>query len=471
MGRKLPPFTPAGTSTETAGRRRRKRKAPSFPPLSACKHRRTPEVSGWASLPTDLIHLVTTRLLAIDVVDYIAFRAVCSGWRASTPDARDPTLRESHLRPRGWIALCDGDAVRPDDASEITFFHTRTSRRLRVRLPELRRHRIVGFTDGLVVLLHKRTTVIRVLHPFTRVVVDLPSLVPVFHEVLFKNRRSVLDMNAAVCSASATSIAVVAWFPWSSVLLGAEAGRSSWEVLYQGYNLRSILPFQGRLYAIKGSSREIMQLYPRTPHPVTAHLPVYLCDPRLCGYFLVESGGRVLLVVRHLIAPPPGAEPWQEITFNLYTLDIDRRKLIPVSCLSKNALFLHNDRCLSVSARDLPSVSSNSIYFSIWRDPVMVYSLRTGFSERLAVSCLIHDMNVRIRPSVRPFTIIDHLLTYCHPYEWTKGLMFHEYHYIPESFEELRKNIKVKDSEVWISRMSACRSEGRNGLAAPHSTQ
>jgi hypothetical protein len=161
-----------------------------------------------------------------------------------------------------------------------------------------------------------------------------------------------------------------------------------------------------------------MQLYPRTPHPVIAHLPVYLCDPRLCGYFIVESGGRVLLVVRHLIAPPPGAEPLQEITFNLYTLDIDRRKLIPVSCLGKNALFLNNDRCLSVSARDLPSVSSNSIYFSISRDPVMVYSLRTGFSERLAVSCLIHDMNVRIRPSVRPFTIIDHLLTYCHPSEW-----------------------------------------------------
>lgn len=457
MGRKLPTFAPVRAA---AGR---KRKGATLATLAACKRPAPAQVvGGWASLPTDMVDLIACRLLdgdgAGDVVDYITFRAVCSGWRASTPDARDPTLREPHLRPRGWIALCDGDAVRPDDACEIAFFHTRTSRRLRVRLPELRHHRIV-------VLLHKRTTVIRVLHPFTRVVVDLPSLVPVFHQVLFKNRRSVLDMDAVVCSASATSIAVVAWFPWASVLLGAEAGRSNWEVLYRGrYALRSILPFQGRLYVIKGSSREIMQLYPTTPHPVTAHVPDCFGDPRLCNYFLVESGGRVLLVVHHVVALPPGMEACQRHAFNLYALDIDRRKLIPVSCLAENALFLNGDRCLSVSARDLPSVSSNSIYFSVCLDPVMVHSLRTGFSERLAVCCQIHDMNDRIRPSVRPFTIIDHLLTYCHPHEWTKGLMFHEYHYIPESFEELRKNIKVKDSEVKISRMLVSGFEGRNKL-------
>jgi hypothetical protein len=180
----------------------------------------------------------------------------------------------------------------------------RTARCLRVHLPELRRHKIVGFTDALVVLLDKRTTAIWVLHPFTGVVVDLPSLVPVFHKVVFKNRRSVLDMNVAVCSASVTSIAVVAWFPWSSVLLGAEAGRSSWELLYHGYTLRSILPFRGRFYAIKGASREVMQLYPRILHPMIAHVSHYLGDPRLCNYFLVESGGRVVIIVHHMIALP-----------------------------------------------------------------------------------------------------------------------------------------------------------------------
>jgi hypothetical protein len=253
MGRKLSSSAPAG----------RRRKCPSLPPLSACKRRRTSEASGWAALPTDLVHLVISLLLAGDVVDYIVFRAVCSGWRACTSDARDPTLRRLDLLPRDWIALCDGDGVRPDDAREITMFHTRTARRLRVRLPELRDHRIVGFTQGLVVLVNKRTIAVRVLHPFTRVVVDLPSLVPVFHDAV-RNRNSVLDMHAAVCSASATSIAVVVWFPWTAVVVGSEAGRPTWEVLHRGLFLNSILPFQGRLYATMAGSREIMQLYPRT---------------------------------------------------------------------------------------------------------------------------------------------------------------------------------------------------------------
>ncbi|KAM0907833.1 hypothetical protein ACQ4PT_015865 [Festuca glaucescens] len=287
-----------------------------------------------------------------DPRDYIVFRAVCSGWRACTRDERDPTLRKSDLLPRGWVALCDGDAVRPDDACEITLFHTRRARRLRVHLPELRNHRIIGFTQGLLILVNKRTIAIQVLHPFTRVVVDLPSLVPVFHDAV-NNQISVLGMHAAVCSASATSIAVVVWLPSTAVVLGAEAGRPTWEVLHRGLFLRSIFPFEGRLYATMGCSREIMQLYPRSPHPVLARVPDDF-----------------------------------------------------------------------------------------------------GFSERLAVSCQIHDEKDRIRPSVRPFTIVDHLLTYCHPHEWTKGLMFHEYHSIPESFEELAKYIKAKNSGLHIPRIA-----------------
>ena len=172
MGRKAPPFAPAG----------RKRKGPSLPFLSPGKRRFIPTparaATGWASLPDDIARQVAALVLKSGVVDYIAFRAVCSGWRACTPTARDPTLRDPRLRPRGWVDLCDGDAVRPDDACEIVFFHTRTARRLRVPLPELRRHRIIGFTDGLVILMHKTTTAVRVLTPFTGAAVACPALGP-----------------------------------------------------------------------------------------------------------------------------------------------------------------------------------------------------------------------------------------------------------------------------------------------------
>ncbi|TVU48276.1 hypothetical protein EJB05_07906, partial [Eragrostis curvula] len=414
MGRKAPPSAPATTG--------RKRKGPSFPPLTGSKRRRAPapaaaQASGWASLPSDIAHLVGCRVLAGDVVDYIAFRAVCSGWRASTASPRDPTMLDPHLRPRAWVALCDGDAVRPDEAGEITFFHTRTARSLRVRLPELRRYRIVGFTDGLVILLHKRTTAVRVLHPFTRAAVDLPPLAPVYHRVV-RNRNSLLDMSAAVCTAtSGSSVAVVVWFPWTPGVLSTEPGR-----LEDGALEYFALPRFG--------------------------------NPNLCSYYLVESGGHMLLVVKHRNTKCNHPEPWKGIAFAIFkVLDVNflRWLLVHVSNLGDRALFLGEDRCLSISAKDLPSVSSNSLYFSVLLpNHVVLHSLSDQSFERPTTFCQVHDTKERIRPSVRPFTIADHLLTYCSHREWARGLMFHEYNGVPECFEDLQKKIRKQDSQLRI---------------------
>jgi hypothetical protein len=71
-----------------------------------------------------------------------------------------------------------------------------------------------------------------------------------------------------------------------------------------------------------------------------------------------------------------------------------------------------------------------------------------GAPEELAVSRqILRDLQQRIRPSVRPFTLADHLITYCHHNEWARGLMFHEYHRVPESFVEL-----ARDSQPRIPR-------------------
>jgi hypothetical protein len=180
-----------------------------------------------------------------------------------------------------------------------------------------------------------------------------------------------------------------------------------------------MLPFQGKLYATSSASRQILQLYPPSleldddvPVPaVVAHVPDV---HRFSRYFLVEVGGRMLLVVH----------PLDHDRFALFVVHLRRSgggigKLIPVKCLGDRVLFLNRDRCLSVSARDLPSLMGNSIYFSQNNgSPVVLHSLVTKSSEDLAKHCQIHNMVDRIRPSVRPFTIADHLFTYCHPKEW-----------------------------------------------------
>ncbi|KAE8806583.1 hypothetical protein D1007_17400 [Hordeum vulgare] len=329
--------------------------------------------------------------------------SITSASAPSAPAPRDPNLLDPSLRPRGWVALCDGDAVRPDDACEIVFFHTRTARRLRVPLPELRRHRIVAFTDGLVILMHKLTTAVRVLHSFTHDAVDFPPLVAMYHEVV-RQKASLLDMNTAVCSSasSADSISVVVWFPYTNVVLAADPGSPDWEVLHSGLYVRCALPFQGRLYATLRGSSEIVQLYPlRREGPLDNSVLIaespHSAHINLCLFYLVESGGRMLLAVRQ---PAHYANLIMQMGQNgIHWTGRDE-------CC---------DRCLSVSASHLPSLSSNSIYFTLPQDPILALSLGTGLFERLAGSCQIHDNKERIRPSVHPFTIVDHLITYCNP--------------------------------------------------------
>uniref|UniRef100_A0ACD5WFP8 Uncharacterized protein n=1 Tax=Avena sativa TaxID=4498 RepID=A0ACD5WFP8_AVESA len=451
MESKVPPLAPTGG---------RKRKGRPIPPVA--------QVTGWASLPDDIARPVTELLLKCDVVDYTAFRAVCSGWRACAPIPRDPTLTSRSLRPVDWIPLCDGDAVRPDDACQITFFNCKTARSLRVHLPQLQRHRIVGFTDGLLILLHKRRTTVRVLHPFTGVSVDFPPLFP-------DNPDGVLRVNAAVCASvsSTTSIAVVAWFPWRPVVVSADAGHQSWEVIHNSMDLLNTLPFQGRLYGFLKLSTQIVQVYPLQPQPpgavaaqvprkfghpnfVVAQVPLKCGKPHLCNYYLVESDGHMLLVVKSSNAVGSDVEEWQRYTFAIFKVDagLRRWKLSQMSSLGDRALFICMDRCLSVSAKDLPSISSDSLYLTVpLPDPVVVYNLSRGSFERPTTLCQVHNGKERIRPSVQPFALADHLLTYCNHREWTNGLMFHEYYFIPESFEELWKKIRTRDSEVGISRV------------------
>uniref|UniRef100_K4A2W2 DUF295 domain-containing protein n=1 Tax=Setaria italica TaxID=4555 RepID=K4A2W2_SETIT len=260
------------------------------------------EGRNWASLLPDLLNLVAARLLAVDVVDYISFRVVRARWRASAPSPRDPTLRDPCLHPRGWVALCDGDGVRPANAFEVAFFHAATGGRLRVRLPELRGHRIVGFTDGLLILINKETTTVRVLHPFIRAAVDLPPIAAIFNHM-----------------ASADSIAVVAWFPTVPGVVVAEHSSPCWYIVYHSVELASAISFQGRVLNARNLTHK---------------------------FFLVESAVRLILVLRHFHFDNFTEGGYRPCQFALFEVDtVGHRELTPVSSLGDQAVFLSRDRC------------------------------------------------------------------------------------------------------------------------------
>ncbi|XP_051187501.1 uncharacterized protein [Lolium perenne] len=438
-------FLPA-TAAATSARRRSVRSR------GARKRRRiaAEDTGGWASLPDDIVRLVADRvLIAGDVVDYVSLRAAGSDWRASTDS---PLLAGHRHHPaRGWAALCDGDAARPDDADQVAFFKPATGRRVRVRRLRLRGSRIVAFSAGLLVLLHKRHTTVQVLHPFTRaVLLDLPSLATAFR-LVGGTRDSLLRMNAAVfttptsttTATTSTIDAVVAWFPGTRAVLYAKpddtAWNWEWDAAVLDIHLHSVLAFRGGLYATTKTSTNILQLYPPTSNnttfPVDTPIPDALGDPSSCLYFLVECQGRMLLAVRHYAATPT-----VHTAVKVFQVDLDRRRLKLVRGIADRALVLGADRCLSVSAKDLPSISGNSVYCSS-QYGVECFSIGGGPAG--------HEWFAALR-SVRPFTILDHLVTYCNHLEWARGLMFHEYQLIPDCLVELKTKIKKQDSQLHI---------------------
>jgi hypothetical protein len=414
MEEKVPPkpFPPAAAPMATTAEPGTSARPRSVRSRGGRKRRRiaadAEDTGGWASLPGDIVRLVADLvLIAGDVVDYIALRAACSDWRASTDS---PLLGGHRHHPaRGWAALCDGDAARPDDADEVAFFHPATGRSLRVRL-RLRGSRIVAFSAGLLVLLHKRDTTVRVLHPFTRaVLLDLPSLARTFR-LVGGTRDSLLRMNAAVFttpSAATSSIdAVVAWFPGTRAVLFAKPGDAAWDAVLLDIHLYSVLAFRGGLYATTRTSTNILQVYPPTyknTFPVDTPIPDLLGDPSSCLYFLVESDGRMLLAVRHYAATPT-----VHTAFTVFEVDLDSRRLKLVRGIRDRALLLGADRCLSVSARDVPSVTANSVYSSS-QYGVECFAIGGGPAGREWFAALRY---------VRPFTIVDHLITYCNHLHW-----------------------------------------------------
>jgi hypothetical protein len=162
--------------------------------------------------------------------------------------------------------------------------------------------------------------------------------------------------------------------------------------------LASAMPFHGRIYGVMSNERQVLQIYPRCSNPCVARIPNTFSIPRTHAFFLVESAARLILVLHHF-------------HFDNY---IERYKPCQFA-----GFFLSRDRCLCVSQNNLPSITSNAIYFeSEDLYPVVMYSVSSSACELLSTLSIIHDYRKRVQPSVRPFTLVDHLFTFCNHRCW-----------------------------------------------------
>ncbi|XP_012699359.1 uncharacterized protein LOC101753885 [Setaria italica] len=187
--------------------------------------------------------LIAELVLASDVADYVRFRAVCRSWRRCSPeDPRDAVLDDRFLPPQ-WIMLDKACArARP---GRHRFLNVSTGECIRMDLPELAGHKLLAVTpEGLLLLLHEPTLVVRLLNPLTRHLTDLPRLNELLQTRGYKSARS-LHVYGVGLVADASAVAVC--FSCPMVLAVAKPGDESWTVVDKEYMI-STLPFAGRFY-------------------------------------------------------------------------------------------------------------------------------------------------------------------------------------------------------------------------------
>ncbi|EER96557.2 hypothetical protein SORBI_3002G167200 [Sorghum bicolor] len=357
-----------------------------------------PPIRDWASLAPDLVELIGwRRALAGDQQDYVRFRAVCSHWSESTirPHIRDPCFH-----PRRWMMLPEGHGLypgHPDLRGFVRFLNLSTGALVHAHLPLLDDHAIIDSVDGLLLLYHDRDTVMRLLHPLTGEVVDLPplaSLLPQMETLQFcpkgPNRRGLL-MNpyASVSVSSQGTVTVMLTFTCLD--------RVAYATDADGF-----------------------------PHfPLLMKIAEYPFDRISIILNLVECGSEVLLL------------SWEDescIDLAVYRLaDLALRsfavgRFLPITSTGNSALVI-GERCLCVLLSPnkwLPSVSPNSVICA--RKPQSgpnageyvfeQYSLGTGMWTPASDGHIVE----MLLPSPHEFT--HHIFTCCYRRYWNKGLMF-----------------------------------------------
>ncbi|XP_072146534.1 uncharacterized protein [Setaria viridis] len=392
-----------------------------FPDMSAA--------SPWASsLPEDLVRLVASRLLAGDLLDYVRFRAVCAPWRSSTASPRGRGVVDPRFHPRRWMMLSEGGGLYPGHPKlqgYVRFFNLDTGAFVRVHMPLFEDHCVLDSFDGLLVLQRDDDTAIRLLHPFTGDILDLPplkTLLPQMHEVFpeLSSRKKLPCLRSISTAATFADDGVV------TVMLALRTVRRvavatsqdhQWTMSTWYYVInRAPFPYQSKIYVVHDlggdHSAKIFQI--DTPLPGEVLQPPKLivkstADKLRGPVFLVECDSEVLVI---------GYSKNLSSKLLVYKLaDIVMEKYTPMTSIGDKAIFLQQ-RTLSASAKALPTLVGGTImYFHPREHQLVQYHLSSGSWSPAMDQCSLRGTE----PG--PCSFIQHIYTCCSCKHWNKGLM------------------------------------------------
>ncbi|CAL4958742.1 unnamed protein product [Urochloa decumbens] len=419
------------------------------------------EARPWASLPEDLVQLIGWRVLAADLLDYVRLRAVCAHWNRSAIRPRGHGLVDPRFHPRRWMLLPEGHGLYPGHphlGGYVRFFNLSTGAFVRCHLPLFHDHIILDSIDGLLLLLLHRDhgTGIRLLHPFTGDIAELPTLMSLLPQIEFQPRYLNMSedqklcrlriflrgVSAAVTISDARTITVMVVLPTESRLALATAGDERWTL--SAWKLPMLLApavfFQGKMYTVSRRLSEknvvfIHQIDPpqlnfEDPQSLSLHPPTMIAKCLLVGTMgtlihLVECGLELMLVGRLSDASGPHLVVYR-------IADLVCGRIAPVKDIGDHALFLGNRSVSVLANKGFPSVLGNSItcrHISMIQKPpvgsrrrkrVEQYHLHTG-----TWSPAIEEDILPCQDSLAsPYSLVHHIYTCSYRNYWNMGLIF-----------------------------------------------
>jgi hypothetical protein len=328
----------------------------------------------------DLVSLIAERVLAGDLLDYVRFRTACRRWRFYTADPRGRGVSDPRFHPRRWMMLPEGHGLFPGHArlsGVVRFFNRDTGAFVAARLPLLADHCVLDSPDGLLLLQRDADTAVRLLHPFTGDVCELPpltSLIPQ-HDILTDHRprleadeqrvQSFRWLSAAVSVAPTTgTVTVLLALEHICRFAHASTGDQRWTLKSWSENrVARTLGLHGSLYLACWDHDEessILRLDPPPPLADNDGVELELLPPRT-----------ITTVPSKLMILPQLVECDSEILV-VGSTDISRSHLVvarladlltgepaaPLASIGEHCLFF-GMRSLAVSSRGLPSVAGD----------------------------------------------------------------------------------------------------------------
>ncbi|RLN41928.1 hypothetical protein C2845_PM01G43280 [Panicum miliaceum] len=397
--------------------------------------------TAWSSMHADLVGCIAERVLAGDLLDYVRFRAACPHWRSCTVDPRGRGVADPRFHPRRWMMLPEGHGLHPGHRSlggRVRFFNRDTGAFVGARIPELKDHCILDSPDGLLLLQRDADTAVRLVHPFTGDIADLPplkSLLPQLYQLTPEQPRLDGDHNnlpyfrrvaAAISVAGRTgTVTVILALEHLCRFAHASTADGSWTLTSWSANRVSrALPFHGSLYMVYCDGSEeasILRLDPPLleegggspssssllpPQAITTFPAKLMILPQL-----VECDSEILVVGSTDISCS------HLVVIRLAELLLGR-PAEPLKSIGDHCLFF-GMRSLAVSSKGLPSIAGNSIILcdSI-KDRLMQYNLS---DDTLLPAC---DGDITRTPPPNSHSIVHHLVTCCYRYFWNKGLIY-----------------------------------------------